>query len=184
MLIKLTSSTSGEVVMFAKHARLLFEIIGKECTASGVFTFEQLPAALARLYQAVDEEKLAAKLLANEERHGKSPPRDARQNRLTAAGMPRPSPPDAKDGENRRGGRGRRDRDREQPGRPRMTAEVRLPAVPGARRSGVTGNRTGTGVVARIGGPDGFAILSAFPVDGNWRRAEWEGRFAGRRAGR
>ena len=79
MLIKLTSSTSGEVVMFAKHARLLFEIIGKECTASGVFTFEQLPAALARLYQAVDEEKLAAKLLANEERNGKSPPCEARQ---------------------------------------------------------------------------------------------------------
>ena len=76
MLIRLTSSTSGEVVMFAKHARRLFEIIGKECTASGVFTFEQLPAALARLYQAVDEEKLAARLRANEERDGKSPPHD------------------------------------------------------------------------------------------------------------
>jgi hypothetical protein len=76
MLIKLTSSTSGEVVMFAKHARRLFEIIGKECTARGVFTFEQLPAALARLYQAVDEEKLAAKLRASDERAGKSPPHD------------------------------------------------------------------------------------------------------------
>ena len=67
MLIKLTSSTSGEVVMFAKHARRLFEIIGKECTASGVFTFEQLPAALARLYQAVDEEKLAVKRRAEDQ---------------------------------------------------------------------------------------------------------------------
>ena len=76
MLIKLTSSTSGEVVMFAKHARRLFEIIGKECTARGVFTYEQLPAALARLYQAVDEEKLAARLRADEERSGKSPPHD------------------------------------------------------------------------------------------------------------
>lgn len=60
--------------MFAKHARSLFEIIGKECTARGVFTFEQLPAALARLYQAVDEEKLAARLLADEERAGKAKP--------------------------------------------------------------------------------------------------------------
>ena len=76
MLIRLTSSTSGEVVMFAKHARRLFEIIGKECTARGVFTYEQLPAALARLYQAVDEEKLAARLRANDERDGKSPPHD------------------------------------------------------------------------------------------------------------
>lgn len=74
MLIRLTSSTSGEVVMFAKHARRLFEVIGKECTARGVFTFEQLPSALARLYQAVDEEKLAARLLAGEERAGKARP--------------------------------------------------------------------------------------------------------------
>ena len=50
MLIRLTSSTSGEVVMFAKHARRLFEIIGKECTARGVFTFEQLPAALEQAW--------------------------------------------------------------------------------------------------------------------------------------
>ncbi len=71
MLIKLTSSTSGEVVMFAKHAHRLFEIIGKECTARGVFTFEQLPAALAHLHQAVDEEKLAARLRAEEERAGR-----------------------------------------------------------------------------------------------------------------
>lgn len=71
MLIKLTSNTSGEVVMFARHARRLFEIIGKECTARGVFTYEQLPAALACLHQAVDEEKLAARLRAEEERSGK-----------------------------------------------------------------------------------------------------------------
>lgn len=71
MLIKLTSNTSGELVMFAQHARRLFEIIGKECTARGVFTFEQLPPALACLYQAVDEEKLAARLLADAERAGK-----------------------------------------------------------------------------------------------------------------
>lgn len=43
--------------MFAQHARRLFEIIGKECTARGVFTKEQLPEAVAKLQFAVDEEK-------------------------------------------------------------------------------------------------------------------------------
>ena len=58
MLIKLTSNTSGEMIMFAEHAHQLFEIIGKECTATGVFTTEQLPEAIARLHQAVEAEKL------------------------------------------------------------------------------------------------------------------------------
>ncbi|WP_301100392.1 DUF1840 domain-containing protein [Propionivibrio sp.] len=57
MLIKLTSNTSGEMIMFAKHARRLFEIIGKECSARGVFTQEQLPQAIASLHRAVDEDK-------------------------------------------------------------------------------------------------------------------------------
>lgn len=67
MLIKLTSNTSGDMIMFAEHAHQLFEIIGKECTASGVFTAEQLPDAIARLHQAVEEEKLAAKHHVEEE---------------------------------------------------------------------------------------------------------------------
>jgi hypothetical protein len=61
MLVKLTSSTSGEVILFAEHARRLFEIIGKECTARGVFTLEQLPEAMARLQHAVADEKDASK---------------------------------------------------------------------------------------------------------------------------
>jgi rubrerythrin len=59
MLVKLTSNTSGEIIMFAEHLRHLFEIIGKECTARGVFTKEQLPDAIARLHRAVDEDKQA-----------------------------------------------------------------------------------------------------------------------------
>ena len=47
------------MIMFAEHARQLFEIIGKECTARGVFIKEQLPEAIARLHQAVEEEKKA-----------------------------------------------------------------------------------------------------------------------------
>ena len=66
MLVKLTSNTSGEVIMFAKHLRRLFEIIGKECTARGVFTTEQLAPAITRLRGAVDEEKLAKHLAEQE----------------------------------------------------------------------------------------------------------------------
>jgi len=67
MLVKLTSTTSGEMIMFAKHARRLFELIGKECTARGVFTTEQLAPAIASLRCAVDDEKLAAKRQAEHE---------------------------------------------------------------------------------------------------------------------
>jgi hypothetical protein len=59
MLVRMTSSTSGEVILFAEHAHRLFEIIGKECTARGVFALEQLPDALARLRQAVADDKAA-----------------------------------------------------------------------------------------------------------------------------
>ena len=70
MLVRLTSSTSGEMIMFAKHARRLFEIIGKECTARGVFTLPQLPEAILKLQQAVEENRplvLEAERKAREE---------------------------------------------------------------------------------------------------------------------
>jgi len=68
MLVRLTSSTSGEIIMFAEHAHALFEWIGKETTARGVFTKEQLPEAIARLRHGVEEERIAAKRLAEEKR--------------------------------------------------------------------------------------------------------------------
>ena len=78
MLVRFTSSKSGEMIMFANHAHELFEIIGKECTQRGVFMKEQLPDAIARLHGAIDEEKLSEKLaqmpVAEEEytKHGMS----------------------------------------------------------------------------------------------------------------
>lgn len=59
MLIKFTSSSAGELIMLSEHARRLFEIIGKERTARGVFVAEQLPEALARLHAAVEAERAA-----------------------------------------------------------------------------------------------------------------------------
>jgi hypothetical protein len=74
MLVRLTSSTSGEMIMFAKHARRLFDIVGKESTARGVFTTEQLAPAIAALRRAVDEEKLAAKRRAEDAQVEDEPP--------------------------------------------------------------------------------------------------------------
>jgi hypothetical protein len=62
MLVRFTSSTSGDLVMLAHHARELFEIIGKECTQRGVFLKEQLPEAITLLHGVVDQEKLSEKL--------------------------------------------------------------------------------------------------------------------------
>lgn len=57
MLVKFNSSSAGEMVTMAPTARSLLQIIGKECTARGVITAEQLPDALLRLRKAVAEEK-------------------------------------------------------------------------------------------------------------------------------
>lgn len=62
MLVSLTSSTSGKMVMLAEHLRCLFEVLGKECTARGIFTLEQLPPAIAKLKTLVDKDRLAAHL--------------------------------------------------------------------------------------------------------------------------
>lgn len=74
MLVRINSSTSGDMIMFAEHVRLLFDIVGKECCARGVFTYEQLPDAIARLKEAIAAEKQAlheAEQRARE--HGKDP---------------------------------------------------------------------------------------------------------------
>lgn len=57
MLVKFTSSTSGQIMMFAQSARQLLDILGKECSARGVITTEQLPGAIERLRVAVADEK-------------------------------------------------------------------------------------------------------------------------------
>ena len=53
MLVKFTSSTSGQIMMFAPVARQLLEIVGKECSARGVITTEQLAEAIASLRRAI-----------------------------------------------------------------------------------------------------------------------------------
>lgn len=56
MLITFTSSSAGAILMFSDTAHRLFEIIGKEGTARGAFTKEQLPDAIEKLRQAIASE--------------------------------------------------------------------------------------------------------------------------------
>ncbi len=57
MLVQFTSSTSGQIMMFAAIARRLLEVIGKDCSARGVITTEQLPEAITRLRQAAADQR-------------------------------------------------------------------------------------------------------------------------------
>ncbi len=67
MIVRLTSNTSGEMIMFAEHARRLFDLLGKECTARGVFTAEQLPNAIGALRTAIEQAKEEARQASADE---------------------------------------------------------------------------------------------------------------------
>jgi len=56
-LVVFRSKAAGEIFMFAETARRILEIIGKQDTARGVISAEQIPEALARLTAAVEDEK-------------------------------------------------------------------------------------------------------------------------------
>lgn len=55
MLVKFESSETGEIMMFADIARQLLKLLGKECTARGVFTQAEMLPAAQRLRQAIGE---------------------------------------------------------------------------------------------------------------------------------
>ena len=57
MLVKFHSSSSGELMMFAESARTLLGLLGKECTARGVFMVDELPGAIAALRAAMNRRR-------------------------------------------------------------------------------------------------------------------------------
>lgn len=59
-LVRFSSKAAGEVFMFEDNAKRLFEILGKDATAKGIVTAEQVPEALRKLKAAVEEEKRMA----------------------------------------------------------------------------------------------------------------------------
>lgn len=49
MLVKFTSSVTGEIIMFAEAARTLLTLLGKECSQRGVFVRDEMLAAAVLL---------------------------------------------------------------------------------------------------------------------------------------
>lgn len=56
MLYRFQSKATGDVVMLAPHAEALLRILGKEPAPQGILPVESLPAALAALREAIEEE--------------------------------------------------------------------------------------------------------------------------------
>ncbi|CAG4884835.1 conserved protein of unknown function [Georgfuchsia toluolica] len=67
MIVTFKSPAAGDVIMFADVAHLMMEIMGKDATATGIVTIEQLPAAIARLRAAVVADKARRANLADED---------------------------------------------------------------------------------------------------------------------
>ena len=65
-LVVFRSKAAGEIFMFAETARRIFEIIGKDNAPRGVITAEQVPDALRRLNDAVEDEKAQLKAAAEQ----------------------------------------------------------------------------------------------------------------------
>lgn len=68
MIVIFQSDASGDVIMFGDVAYKMMELMGKEPTAQGIVTVEQLPEALALLRAAVEAEKARLAGLGDEER--------------------------------------------------------------------------------------------------------------------
>ncbi len=56
MLYRFKSQATADVVMLEVNARQLFDITGKAPTRTGIFTVEQMPAAIAALEAAIRHE--------------------------------------------------------------------------------------------------------------------------------
>jgi len=56
MLYRFKSQATADVLMLETNARQLLEVTGKQAGATGIFTAEQIPAALAKLEAAIAQE--------------------------------------------------------------------------------------------------------------------------------
>ncbi len=53
MLYRFKSKAAGDVIMLEANARQLLDIVGKPGGAKGIFTVEQIPAAISALESAI-----------------------------------------------------------------------------------------------------------------------------------
>ena len=57
MLIVFKSAASGDLITFEKNAKEMLDVLGKDRNeGKGIITLAQLPAAITRLRQAIDED--------------------------------------------------------------------------------------------------------------------------------
>ena len=57
MIVTFKSAASADVIYFGDVAKNMLELIGKDASDQGIVTVEQLPAAIARLKEAIVEDK-------------------------------------------------------------------------------------------------------------------------------
>ncbi len=76
MIIIFKSRAAADVIMLGEVAQRMFEVIGKPFEPQGVITVEELPEAIARLKQAMADDKAARAQPrpAEEERDETRPP--------------------------------------------------------------------------------------------------------------
>ena len=58
MIVTFQSQAAGDVIMFGDVAQQMMKLMGKDVTAKGIVTVEQLPQAIACLRAAVEADKL------------------------------------------------------------------------------------------------------------------------------
>ena len=68
MLIIFKSKAAGDVMMFGDVGFAMMEIMGKTPGEKGIVTVEQLPEAIARLKDAVAQDKMANTAIDQDER--------------------------------------------------------------------------------------------------------------------
>ncbi|MBS1198846.1 MAG: hypothetical protein H6R18_2631 [Proteobacteria bacterium] len=66
MLVRFTSSQTGEIIMFANTARILLSAIGKPCSAEGAVTRDEMLPAAANLRRAIEAEMVRMEAVAKE----------------------------------------------------------------------------------------------------------------------
>lgn len=66
-MITFQSDASGDVMMFDEVAHRMMEIMGKERTARGVITVEQMPECIARLKAAIAADRAQGRSRDDEE---------------------------------------------------------------------------------------------------------------------
>ncbi|MDR0776266.1 MAG: DUF1840 domain-containing protein [Azonexus sp.] len=67
MIVTFTSSETGELLMFAAVARTILQVLGKETSARGTFTRDEMAPAAVALRQAVARAAAAEEGVAEDE---------------------------------------------------------------------------------------------------------------------